>query len=149
MNKALFLDRDGVINKDVRHLHTIEECVFCDGIFELAREYQNNGYLIIIVTNQAGIAKGIYTEEQYYVLREWIHEQFKDHGVIITAEYFCPHHPDYTESCKCRKPEPGMLLLAAKEHDIDLSQSVIIGDKDSDIEAGQRAGVGRRLLLSS
>ena len=135
-----------MINEDIGHLYRIEDCVFIDGIFELAKEYQDKGYLIIIVTNQAGIAKGMYAEQEYFVLRDWMHEQFRSRGVEVTAEYYCPHHPDYTGTCECRKPKPGMILRAAQEHNIDLAQSLIIGDKQSDIETRKRAGICKTLL---
>jgi D-glycero-D-manno-heptose 1,7-bisphosphate phosphatase len=147
MNKALFLDRDGVINRDIGYLYRIEDCVFCDGIFELTRSYQNKGYLIIIITNQSGIARGIFTFVDYYVLRDWIHSQFALNGVHITAEYFCSHHPDYNGDCECRKPKPGMLLQAKYDWNIDMTQSVLIGDSLRDIEAGLAAKVGNLKLI--
>jgi D-glycero-D-manno-heptose 1,7-bisphosphate phosphatase len=147
MNKALFLDRDGVINKEIHHLHRIADCAFCNNIFELTLDYQNRGYLIIVITNQAGIAKGLYTSEAYFKLRDWIHAQFELNRVHITAEYFCPHHPDYTGECECRKPKPGMLLQAQYDWDIDMAQSILIGDKNSDIEAGRRAGIEQLVAL--
>jgi D-glycero-D-manno-heptose 1,7-bisphosphate phosphatase len=148
MNKALFLDRDGVINVNIHHLYRIEDCVFIEGIFNFAKNYQDKGYLLIIVTNQAGIAKGLYAETDYFKLRDYIHSEFAKHGVTISAEYYCPHHPDYTGSCNCRKPKPGMLLQAAHDWDIDLSQSVMIGDKESDMLAAKKAGVRERILTN-
>lgn len=146
MRSALFLDRDGVINVDIHHLYRIEDCVFRHGIFDIVKDYCNRGYVVIIVTNQAGIAKKLYSEQDYFTLRNWMHGQFADHGIQITAEYYCPHHPDFTGPCPCRKPEPGMILRAALEHDLDLASSVLIGDKQSDMEAGRRAGVGTVIL---
>jgi D-glycero-D-manno-heptose 1,7-bisphosphate phosphatase len=149
MTKALFLDRDGVINHDIHHLYRIEDCEFCGGIFDLALDYQNRGYLIIIITNQAGIAKGLYSVKDYYALRNWIHAQFIAHGVYITDEYFCPHHPSYTGECNCRKPKPGMLLQAQSDWNVDMPKSVLIGDKATDIEAGRTAGVGVLKLVAN
>ncbi len=151
-NKALFLDRDGVINVDIGHLHRVEDCVFCDGIFELVRKYYDDGYKIIIVTNQAGIGKGFYTEEDYFILRNFIHRKFYEENCPITAEYFCPYHPDgngkYKRISFYRKPNPGMILKAQKEHNIDLNLSILIGDKNSDREAGFKAGVSKIYIKS-
>lgn len=145
-NKALFLDRDGVINVDKHHVYKIEDCEFIDGIFDLCRKAKSQGYKIIIVTNQAGIAKGIYTEEDYFKFRDYVHAEFEKQGCPIDAEYYCPYHIEgqgkYRKNSEDRKPNPGMILKAAKDFNIDLSQSILIGDKESDIEAGKNAGVG-------
>lgn len=145
-NKALFLDRDGVINVDKHHVYKIEDCEFIDGIFDLCRKAKSQGYKIIVVTNQAGIAKGIYTEEDYFKFRDYVHAEFEKQGCPIDAEYYCPYHIEgqgkYRKDSEDRKPNPGMILKAAKDFNIDLSQSILIGDKESDIEAGTRAGVG-------
>lgn len=138
-NKALFLDRDGVINIDYGHVHKIEDFDFIDGIFQLCEYYQSNGYLIIIVTNQAGISKGLYDISQYEILTNWMIGEFKKKDIIIDKVYFCPDHPN--SNSKCRKPEPGMLISAINEFNIDPSKSFLYGDKDSDIEAGRSAGV--------
>ena len=140
--KALFLDRDGVVNIDKVHVHKIEDFEFTPDIFKLAKRYQDKGYLIIIITNQAGIAKGLYTEEDFNILTKWMIEEFKKREITISKVYHCPHHPDYTGPCDCRKPHPGMILKAIKDFDLDPSQCVLIGDKLSDIEAGQNAGIG-------
>lgn len=145
-NKALFLDRDGVINVDKHHVYRIEDCEFVDGIFDLCREYKKQGYLIIVVTNQAGIAKGVYTEEDYFKFRDYVHEEFEKQRCAIDAEYYCPYHTEatidkYRKNSYDRKPNPGMLLKAASDYNIDLSKSILIGDKESDIEAGIAAGV--------
>lgn len=149
--KALFLDRDGVINVDRHHLYKIEECQFVEGIFDLCRDARRKGYKLIVVTNQAGIAKGLYSEEDYHLLTKHIHEQFVRQGCPLDAEYYCPFHPQ-GQGCYCkvspdRKPAPGMILRAAQEHCLDLPRSVLIGDKESDIEAGRAAGVGKTILL--
>ena len=138
--KALFLDRDGVINIDKGHVHKIRDFVFIDSIFELCKKYQDDGFLIIVITNQAGIAKGMYDEHDYQKLTSWMIQQFKHKSISITKVYHCPHHPNYS-SCLCRKPSPGMILEAEKEFNINLTESVLYGDKDSDIEAGKRAGI--------
>ena len=145
-NKALFLDRDGVINVDKHHVYKIEDCEFIDGIFDKCRQAKSKGYKLIVVTNQAGIAKGIYTEEDYFKFRDYVHAEFEKQGCPIDAEYYCPYHIEgfgkYKKDSEDRKPNPGMILKAAKDFNIDLSQSILIGDKESDIEAGKRAGVG-------
>ena len=146
---ALFLDRDGVINVEKDYLYKIEDFEFIDGIFELCKKYQEMGYLIIVVTNQSGIARGYYNEEDFAVLTDWMTGEFKKRGIVITHVYHCPHHPDISGACECRKPSPGMLLEAAKMYNIDLENSLLIGDKERDIEAAARAGVGSRYLLGN
>ncbi len=147
MQKALFLDRDGVINVEKHYLYKIEDFEFIDGIFELCSFYQNKGYKIFVVTNQSGIARGYYTKEDFLKLSLWMEQSFKDNGVMIEKTYCCPHHPDISGACKCRKPKPGMLLEAAKEFNIDLQKSIIIGDKERDIEAGLNAGLKKSFLF--
>ncbi|MBN1757637.1 MAG: HAD family hydrolase [Chitinispirillaceae bacterium] len=137
LRKALFLDRDGIINDDVRYAHKPEQIRFCDGIFKLCRTAREKGYLLLVMTNQAGVAKGHFTEEHVRALHEWMAGRFADRGVPITAFYYCPFHKDgvverYRKDDTCRKPKPGMFLKAAQEHGIDLSRSLMIGDKASD-----------------
>jgi D-glycero-D-manno-heptose 1,7-bisphosphate phosphatase len=141
MNKALFIDRDGVINIDKVHVYRKEEFEFTPGIYDLCRKYSDAGFLIIVITNQAGIAKGIYTENDFLKLTEWMTGEFKRNRIIISNVYFCPHHPDITGPCECRKPKPGMILRAKEEFELDLSRSVLIGDKESDLQAGRNAGI--------
>lgn len=148
MKKALFLDRDGVINKEKNYLYKIEDFEFIDAVFETCRYFQEKGYLIIIITNQAGIARGKYSEEDFETLTEWMLDEFKKNSVAITKVYHCPHHPDFTGECECRKPNPGMLLKAQKDFEIDMKNSILVGDKESDIEAGLRAGVLKNYLIS-
>lgn len=149
MRKALFLDRDGVINVEKNYLHNIEDFEFIDGVFETCRYFQKKGYLIIIVTNQAGIAKGKYSEKDYQVLTHWMLGRFLKEGVEISAVYHCPHHPDFTGWCDCRKPASGMFEQAKDEFDIDMASSISVGDKESDIEAGISAGVGKNYLITT
>lgn len=146
---ALFLDRDGVVNVDTDYLYRIEDVVFVDGIFDLVRAFRGRGYKIIIVTNQSGIARGRYSEADFAVLTAWMQAEFALRGASIDAVYHCPHHPSVTGPCSCRKPEPGMLLHAAREHRIDLAHSVMVGDKERDIRAAIRAGVLSTYLLDS
>jgi len=148
-SKALFLDRDGVINIDRGYLYKSEDVVFVPGIFELCRYYQQQGYLIMVVTNQSGIARGYYSEEDFAILSTWMQEQFRNEGVEITAIYHCPHHPDFTGECECRKPRPKMLLDAAQTYEIDMAHSLLIGDSERDIKAAIAAGIGTTVLLSS
>ena len=141
MLKALFLDRDGVINVEKDYLYKIEDFEFINGIFELCRYYQAQNYLIIVVTNQSGIDRGYYTEDDLELLTGWMKNKFKKHGIDIAKVYYCPHHPDISGDCQCRKPKPGMLFKAAKEFNIDLENSILVGDKERDIEAGLNAGL--------
>jgi len=141
MNKALFIDRDGVINVDRNHVIRKEDFEFKEGIFEFCRKFTDVGYLLIVITNQAGIAKGLYTADEFLELTAWMKEQFLKNDIIITQVYFCPHHPDITGYCACRKPAPGMILQAVREHDLDILQCILIGDKESDLQAGRNAGI--------
>ena len=152
MNKAVFLDRDGVINIDHGYTHTKEEFNFFEGVFAACRRFQSLGYIIVVVTNQAGIARGYYSESDFESLTDWMLGRFKEEGVDIAGVYHCPHHAtegfgEYKVACDCRKPEPGMLLAAAAELDIDLSASIIVGDKESDIQAGRNAGLKKCILI--
>ncbi len=149
MNRALFLDRDGVINIEKEYLYRVEDVEFCDGIFELCRVYADLGYKIVVVTNQSGIARGFYSEEDLDILSVWMAREFESRGVVIDKTYYCPHLPSISGECECRKPKAGMLYKAAKELDIDLSNSIIIGDKERDVEAGFRAGLKECYLLSN
>jgi len=152
-NKALFLDRDGVINVDYGHVGKIENFHFIDGIFELCQEAQSKGYLIVIVTNQAGIAKGKYTEEQFLELTKWMENEFLNYKIKIAKTYYCPYHEkaaikQYKQDSFDRKPNPGMLLKAIKEFNIDPRKSIMIGDKESDIEAAEVAEISNIILFS-
>ena len=154
MQKALFLDRDGIINIDHGYVHKIEEFDFVDGIFTLCQKAQQLDYKIFVITNQAGIARGYYTIADFQKLTKWMVEQFAEQKVEITDVYFCPHHPDkgvneYVQVCHCRKPEPGMIIKAQKEHQIDLVNSVFVGDKGSDMAAAYNAGIKKRFLVTS
>lgn len=149
---ALFLDRDGVINVDHGYVHTPENFEFVDGIFEVVATAKRVGFLVVVVTNQAGIGRGYYSETQFHALTDWMKARFAERGGQIDAVYFCPCHPEhgigqYRRESEFRKPAPGMLLLAQRELDIDLSRSIFVGDKASDMQAGRAAGVGRLLLL--
>ncbi len=140
MNKALFLDRDGVINKNFGHVHRINNFKFRKGIFELLKIFQDNGYIILVITNQAGIGKGLYTIDQFHFLNTWMINQFYNQGIIITKTYYCPHKPE--DKCNCRKPKPGMIIQALIEHEIDSKASIFIGDKQTDLDAAIAAKIG-------
>ncbi|MBY8603551.1 MAG: D-glycero-beta-D-manno-heptose 1,7-bisphosphate 7-phosphatase [Burkholderia sp.] len=150
--KALFLDRDGVINVDYGYVHRQQDCVFVDGIFDLVRLANETGHQVVIVTNQAGIGRGYFSESQFVAFMDWMRRRFDERGARIDRVYFCPHHPvagmgRYRQACACRKPQPGMLHDARRDLGLDLSASILVGDKRSDLDAGARAGVGRRFLF--
>jgi len=151
--KALFLDRDGIINIDHGYVYQKENFEFMPDIFALCKQAQTLNYRIFVITNQAGIARGFYSEEDFHQLTFWMVEQFAQNGIVIDKVYHCPHHPTkgesvYTQTCDCRKPAPGMILQAKKEFDVDLSRSVFIGDKVSDMQAADNAGIPKRLFLA-
>ena len=146
-NKALFLDRDGTLNVEKNYVYRIEDFEFTDGIIDLIKSYQKRGFLIFIITNQAGIARGYYTEQDYRILTDWMVNELKTYGIKITKVYHCPHHPAVTGECDCRKPKPGLILQAIDEFNINPSESVLIGDKKSDILAGENAGIGKNLFI--
>ena len=154
MLKAVFLDRDGVINQDTSYVHKISDFHFLPGVFQACRDINRAGFVIIIVTNQAGIGRGLYTEEDFSVLCEWMLDCFKSENIEITNIYHCPHHPvhglgDYKVECDCRKPNPGMLKRAIRDHNIDPKRSYLIGDKLSDIQAGMLAELNHCYLVKS
>jgi len=143
---ALFLDRDGVINVDHAYVYQKENFDFIDGVFELVAAAKRAGYLVVVVTNQAGIGRGYYTPDDFHLLMDWVGEQFLARGGALDGVYYCPHHPEhgigeYRQDSADRKPGPGMLLRAARELDIDLARSLMVGDKASDAQAGQAAGL--------
>jgi D-glycero-D-manno-heptose 1,7-bisphosphate phosphatase len=150
---ALFLDRDGVVNIDYGYVHRVDQISFVDGIFALCRAARQQGFRTVVVTNQAGIGRGLYSEAEFALLMSWMKSRFIDAGATIDAVYYCPHHPEhglgaFRRRCSCRKPEPGLLLQAQRDLSLDFSQSILIGDKMSDIEAARRVNIARRFLLS-
>jgi len=145
--KAIFLDRDGVINKEVKYLFKIDDFEFIDGIFSACNYFQRLGYKIIIVTNQSGISRGYYTEIDYQKLTSWMLSKFIEQEITILDIFHCPHGPQ--SLCECRKPGPGMLLQAAKNHSIDMHNSWMIGDKETDINAANLAGIDNTILTRS
>lgn len=149
MTRALFLDRDGVINKEKNYLYKIEDFEFNKGIFDLCEYFQNLNYKLIIITNQSGIARGLYSFEDLKNLHDWMVLQFFKNKIIIEKIYFCPHHPEFDCECKCRKPAPGLFFKARDEFNINLKKSVLIGDRKTDILAGKNAGVGNTFLIKT
>ncbi len=152
LRPALFLDRDGVINVNHGYVHTAEATEFIDGIFELVARARAAGRVVVVVTNQAGIGRGYYTEAQFLAYTAWMQGVFAERGAPIDRVYFCPDHPKhglgiYRRDTLMRKPGPGMLLLAAQELGLDLAASLLVGDTESDIEAGRAAGLGWTVLL--
>lgn len=145
--KAAFLDRDGVINEDYGYIGTIEDIVFKPGIFELLGLLQARGYELFIVTNQSGIARGYYTEADFLRLMNWLIRTLKEKGIVIRDFAYCPHYPKIDGECRCRKPAPGMIVDLAEKYAIDIEASIVIGDKMSDIEAGERAGIRTNILV--
>ena len=147
MEKTLFLDRDGVINVDTGYVHRKEDFIFIDGLIEALQQAQEKGYQLIVVTNQSGIGRGYYSEEQFHSLNQWMLDTLAANQVTITQVYYCPHSPQ--DNCACRKPEPGMLVKAIGEHEVDTESSWMIGDSERDIEAAQRAGVKNTVFYGS
>ena len=149
MTSAVFLDRDGVINVDHGYVSTWEQFEFLPGAPEALRELQDAGYLLIIVSNQSGIGRGYYSERDLDTLNQAIAEHLDSTlGVTLSGFYHCPHHPteaegEFRQQCDCRKPAPGMIQQAVLDYGIDVKTSLLVGDKDSDIEAGRAAGVAR------
>ncbi|MDB5568826.1 MAG: family hydrolase [Hyphomicrobiales bacterium] len=152
MTRALILDRDGVINEDRGYVHRAEDVVFVDGIFDLGRAARDHGMRIVVVTNQAGIGRLYYSEDDFQALSAWMRGRFLSEGVLIDRIYHCPCHPvhgigAYRQDSFDRKPNPGMILAAQRDFALDLAASVLVGDRESDIEAGGRAGVGATVLF--
>lgn len=151
---AIFLDRDGVINQDTGYVAEIDDFKFIDGVIDALRILKQKGYLLVVVTNQSGIARGYFTEEQFMRLTEWMDWSLADRGVDLDGIYYCPHHPTegldaYRKSCGCRKPGPEMLLEASQHLKIDLAASYLVGDKTSDLKAAVNAGVGHKVLVET
>ena len=149
MTSAVFLDRDGVINVDHGYVSTWEQFEFLPGVPEALRELQDAGYLLVVVSNQSGIGRGYYSDSDVDLLNQAIAEYLDSSvGVTLSGFYHCPHHPteaegEFRRQCDCRKPAPGMIRQAVLDHGIDVKTSLLVGDKDSDIEAGRAAGIAR------
>jgi len=149
--KAVFLDRDGVINVDKAYVYRIEDFEFYPNVFKALKKLQDAGYKLFIVTNQSGIAVGYYTEEDFLKLTEFMLKEFEKEGIKIEKVYYCPHHEDgivekYAIKCDCRKPESGMIRKAIQEFGVDPTKSFLIGDKENDILAAHKEGVKAALV---
>ena len=152
--RAAFLDRDGVINIDHGYVFRREEFEFVPGTLAACAQLHRQGMLLVVVTNQSGIGRGLYSEDDFRRLSAWMSAEFAAAGAPLAGVYHCPHHPQaalaqFRLACDCRKPAPGLLLAAARELSLDLSRSVLFGDKASDIEAALAAGVAQRVLLGT
>lgn len=148
MNKVAFFDRDGTINVNFGHVFKTEDLEFVEGIPEKIRDYNDQGITVIVVTNQAGIAKGYYTEEEMKAFHVHMNQRLQqEFGARIDAFYHCPHHPDFTGECQCRKPKSGLFLQANQDFEIDFHISVMYGDKDSDQKAAAAVGITRFVLV--
>ena len=145
--KIVFLDRDGVINKEVGYLHKIEDFEFINGVFDACVYFQSLGYQLIVVTNQSGIERGYYSEDDFHTVNNWMLKQFKNQGVDILDVFFCPHGPG--SNCGCRKPKPGMFNQADDKYSIDMENSWMIGDKEADVQAANAAGIQNTVLVKS
>ena len=145
MEKYIFLDRDGTINVEKHYLHKIEDFEHENGVLEALEGLQKLGYKFIIVTNQAGIAKGYYTERDYLILEEFIEKDLLKKGIIIQKTYHCPHHPQgkipYNVNCECRKPKTGMFIKAIEEFNIDIENSYMVGDRFTDLKPADELGI--------
>lgn len=151
--RALFLDRDGVINHEIGYLSRQADVVFVDGIFSLCRAARALGYALVVVTNQAGIARGFYTEADFHTLMDWMRSEFAQQGAPLDAVYHCPYHPEhgvgfYRREHEDRKPGPGMLRRGARDLGLDLGRCVMIGDRCSDIGAAVAAGLRQAFLIA-
>ena len=145
--KALFLDRDGIINIDHGYVYKIEDFEFTEGIFDLVKLFTDAGYLIFVVTNQSGIGRGYYSEEDFTILTNWMIEEFKKQALKIEKVYYCPHSPE--DKCHCRKPQTGMIEQALADYPVDLANSWLIGDKQSDIDLARNAGLGKSVYIGN
>ena len=151
--RAVFLDRDGTINIEKEYLHKVEDFEFIPRAPEAIKLLKDAGFLVVVVSNQSGVARGYFDEHAVDQLHRHLQAQLAEYDTSIDAFYFCPHHPDegagdFNIDCECRKGNPGMLLQAAREHGIDLRRSFMVGDKLADVEAGWRAGCRPILVLT-
>ena len=144
--RAVFLDRDGTLNKDTGYIHRKQDWQWLPGVVETLKRFHAVGYLLVVVSNQSGLARGMFGEDDLRALEAWINEDLAAQNAVIDAWYYCPHLPEVTGPCDCRKPEPGLILRAAADLNIDLARSWMIGDRVRDVQAGLAAGCSCVLL---
>ncbi len=154
MNKAVFLDRDGTVNIEKNYLFKEDEFVFINGAVEAIKIFHDMGYKVIVITNQAGVARGYYSENDVIKLHHYIDDELKKYHTYIDTYYYCPHHPEgtiaeYSLTCQCRKPKTGMIEQAVADLNINLKESIIVGDKEIDIQTGKNAGIKYSILVRS
>jgi D-glycero-D-manno-heptose 1,7-bisphosphate phosphatase len=152
-SRAVFIDRDGTLNEDIGYVSTPNELILYPWSAEAVRMVNRSEFKAIVITNQSGIARGFYDEEALGAIHSRMLELLAAEGARIDAVYYCPHHPNsgegsYKQQCRCRKPEPGMLEAAAREHNIDLERSYVIGDKASDVLLAEKVGARSALVLT-
>ena len=147
MLNIVFLDRDGIINKDKNYVFKKEDFEFVEGIFTSCKHFQKLGYGIIVITNQSGIYRGYYSKNDFHVLTKWMVNEFSNNGINILDIFFCPHGPN--SICNCRKPKPGMFLEAKLKHNVDIANSWMIGNKETDIKAAYKAGITNTILVKT
>ena len=150
--RAVFLDRDGVLNVDNGYVSQVDDFEFIEGAIDACKKLKEKGFLLVVITNQSGIARGYFSEQQFNTLTEWMDWSLADRGVDLDGIYYCPHHAEkgigeYKVECDCRKPKPGMLLSAIEDLNIDVNSSILVGDKISDIQSGIAAGVKTNYLV--
>lgn len=145
--KAVFLDRDGIINIDKRYLYTIEDFEFVPGIIDILKYLQKRSFLLFIITNQSGINRGFYTHDDFHKLTQWMCNKLSEKDILISKIEYCPHQP--SDNCNCRKPKTGMIENILKEFNIDLENSWLIGDKNSDIECAINIGISNTILFDN
>lgn len=153
LRRAVFMDRDGVLNHDRGYVSRPEDFEWLPGVMHALRALQRAGWALVVATNQSGIARGLYGPAEYENLTAWMNSELAQHGVALDGVYHCPHLPDaplaaWRRQCDCRKPAPGMLRRAARDLRLDLDASVMIGDKPSDILAGRAAGVAACIRIA-
>ena len=145
MSRILFLDRDGVVNIDKHFVSRVEDIVFVEGIFQLCKYFEEHNYQIVIATNQSGIARGLFSEQEFHAVTSFILEEFKRHAIEVLACFYCPHGPD--DNCTCRKPLPGLFTQALRQFKIEAENCISIGDRERDIVAAIAAGIPQNYLL--
>jgi D-glycero-D-manno-heptose 1,7-bisphosphate phosphatase len=153
LRRAAFVDRDGVINVDSGYVHRWSDFRFLDGAVDGLRALQSLGYRLVVVSNQSGVARGLFARQDVDALHRQMIRYLEDQGIAVSGVYYCPHHPEgtvpeFAVACDCRKPRPGMILRAVAELGIDPGQSLLIGDKWTDVEAARRAGLGAAYLIA-